>query len=140
MQPLDSCLTRADHVFVDDGGELHGARHYHSVGGDGAENIIHRSDGLYYARIVNRTRQVKENEVQRNTRFCNTRCRVRRIVRLAAHHRIGFLRKTFELLVSLRLIVVVFHRHIHVALAHIMDAVLREVTIDHCDVIPFDVV
>ena len=35
---------------------------------------------------------------------------------------------------------VVFHRHVHIPLAHIVDAVLREVAIDYCDVVPLDIV
>ena len=35
---------------------------------------------------------------------------------------------------------VVFHRHIHVAPAHIVDTVLWEVAIDNCDVVSLDIV
>ena len=76
----------------------------------------------------------------KKTKSSGTPDSARRTAASAAHHRIGFFREAFELFVGHCFVVVVFHGHIHIPLAHIVDAVLREVAIDHCDVVPLDIV
>ena len=127
-------------MFIDNSCKLHGTCHDHPVGGNGAENIIHCGDSLYHAWIIDCTWQVKKYEIQRSARIGKpTRC-IRRVVRFATHYRIGFLRKAFELLVSHHLVIIVFHRHVHVAFTHVMDTVLWKVAINHSNVIPLNIV
>ena len=135
VNPLDVRLARDDHLFVDDSGELDGAFHHHAVGDDGREDIVHPRQGAHYLGIVDGAGQVEEDDVRHLPASAEALCGGDGVLGTAADDGIVFLAQLSEQVIRLYLVIVVLHDGVHVAFAHVMDAVLGEVAVDDGDVI-----
>ena len=140
VNPFDTGLARAYHLFVDNGGELNGTLHHHTVGDDGREDVVHFGNGLHHIGIVDGSRQVEEHEIKVGLRCHQIFGSLYRIFRTAASDGVRVLLQPFELLIRHHLVMPVLHDSFHVALAHVMDTVLWKIAVHHGYVVAFHIV